>query len=164
MSIPKVPVFSVLFVCMGNICRSPTAHGVLRQRLHALGLGSRVRVDSAGTHDYHPGRPPDERSQAHALERGYDLSDLRARQIRAEDFGLHDLILTMDQGNLDLVLAQCPPAQAYKVQMFTSFCQRQSSVAVPDPYYGDAKAFDEVLDLVEDACEGLLQHVQQRLA
>lgn len=164
MTSPVTPGFSILFVCMGNICRSPTAHGVLRHRLGALGLGSRVRVDSAGTHDFHPGKAPDERSQTHALRRGYDLSDLRARQIRLEDFVRHDLILAMDQDNLDLVLGQCPPAQAHKVRLFTSFCLRQAVPSVPDPYYGQAEAFERVLDLVEDACDGLLQHVQTRLA
>lgn len=149
---------------MGNICRSPTAHGVLRHRLGVQGLSARVRVDSAGTHDYHPGRPPDERSQAHALRRGYDLSDLRARQIRAADFLHHDLILSMDQDNMERVRALCPPAHAHKLRLFTSFCLRHGDTEVPDPYYGEPAAFEHVLELVEDACDGLLQHVQQRLA
>src|SRR5450830_810734 len=95
--------FAVLFVCMGNICRSPTAHGVFRRKMIEHGLSRRVKVDSAGTHNYHPGSPPDKRSQAHAAKRGYDLSDLRARQIRDVDFERHDLILVMDLENLALV-------------------------------------------------------------
>lgn len=156
-------VYSILLVCMGNICRSPTAHGVLRHQLQAHGLATRVRVESAGTHGYHAGRPPDERAQAHAASRGYDLSDLRARQIRASDFERHDLILVMDRDNLSHVLAQCPPGQAHKVRRFTEFCLRQAADVVPDPYYGGDAGFEQVLDLVEDACAGLLQHVQQQL-
>jgi len=156
--------FSVLFVCMGNICRSPTAHGVFRHRVLAHDLAARVRVASAGTHDHHSGRPPDERAQEHAAQRGYDLSDLRARQIRPTDFERHDLILVMDNDNLARVLAQCPPAQRHKVRRLTEFCRQHQADAVPDPYFGGAQGFDDVLDLVEDACEGLLLHVQQRLA
>ncbi len=156
--------YSILFVCMGNICRSPTAHGVFRHRVAQQGLAARVRVESAGTHDYHPGRPPDERSQEHAARRGYDLSDLRARQIRASDFERHDLILTMDLDNLALVREQCPPQHLHKVRRFTEFCLGQQAEVVPDPYFGGPQGFEAVLDLVEDACAGLLQHVQQRLA
>jgi len=96
--------YSILFVCMGNICRSPTAHGVFRQMVIDQGLSAWVKVDSAGTHNYHPGSPPDERSQAHAAKRSYDLSDLRVRQIQNADFARHDLLLVMDMGNLALVL------------------------------------------------------------
>jgi protein-tyrosine phosphatase len=156
--------YSILFVCMGNICRSPTAHGVLRHRVAALGLASRVRVESAGTHDYHPGRPPDERTQEHAARRGYDLADLRARQIVAGDFERHDLILAMDRDNLALLRAQCPPQHMHKVRRFTEFCLRLEADVVPDPYFGGPQGFEVVLDLVEDACDGLLQHVQQGLA
>lgn len=156
--------YAILFVCMGNICRSPTAHGVFRQRVERSGLAARVRVESAGTHGYHSGRPPDERSQEHAARRGYDLSDLRARQIRVSDFDRHDLILVMDHDNLAEVQAQCPRAQLHKVRRFTEFCLTQKAAVVPDPYYGGAQGFENVLDLVEDACEGLLLHVQQQLA
>jgi protein-tyrosine phosphatase len=155
--------YSILFVCMGNICRSPTAHGVFRQQVARAGLAERVRVESAGTHNYHPGRPPDERSQEHAARRGYDLSDLRARQIRASDFERHDLILAMDWDNLALVQEQCPSAHQHKVRRFTEFCRELDATVVPDPYFGGPQGFEEVLDLVEDACAGLLQHVQQRL-
>lgn len=156
--------FAVLFVCMGNICRSPTAHGVFRHKVHQAGLAEVVRVDSAGTHNYHPGSPPDERSSRHASLRGYDLQDLRARQITELDFEAHDLILTMDWDNLALVQHQCPAQHQRKVKRFTEFCLRHSANEVPDPYYGGAQGFDHVLDLVEDASEGLLLHVQSVLS
>jgi len=151
--------YSVLFVCMGNICRSPTAHGVFRKKVIDQGLAHSVVVDSAGTHNYHPGSPPDERSREHATKRGYDLSDLRARQIEAIDFERHDLILVMDWDNLALVQEACPPAHQAKVRRLTEFCLVHESPVVPDPYFGGAKGFDHVLDLVEDACDGLLRHV-----
>ncbi|MBX3588425.1 MAG: low molecular weight phosphotyrosine protein phosphatase [Ramlibacter sp.] len=157
------PAVSVLFVCMGNICRSPTAHGVFRHQVAQAGLAAVVRVDSAGTHNYHPGEPPDERSQAHAARRGYDLSDLRARQLRDSDFEAHDLILVMDWDNLALVQEECPPQHQHKVRRFTEFCQHHTSPVVPDPYYGGAQGFEQVLDLVEDAGVGLLRHVARRL-
>lgn len=156
--------FSVLFVCMGNICRSPTAHGVFARRVSEQGLATRVRVESAGTHDYHVGRPPDERAQEHAARRGYDLSGLRARQIHGRDFERHDLILVMDGDNLARVQALCPPQQLHKLRRLTEFCLEQSAQVVPDPYYGGAAGFEQVLDLVEDACAGLLRHVQEQLA
>ncbi len=157
------PKYSVLFVCMGNICRSPTAHGVFRQKVINQGLAHLVFVDSAGTHNYHPNSPPDERSQAHAAKRGYDLSDLRARQIQDGDFDRYDLILVMDWDNLALVQDVCPPKHQTKVRRLTEFCRQHDSPVVPDPYYGGSQGFDQVLDLVEDACEGLIQHVRQRL-
>lgn len=153
---------SLLFVCMGNICRSPTAHGVMRHKVHALGLQPWIAVDSAGTHNYHPGSPPDARSQVHAAQRGYTLADLRARQVRAADFEVHDLILAMDADNLDLLHAQCPPQHQHKLQRLTAFCLRHESLVVPDPYYGGAQGFEQVLDLVEDACDGLIAHLRQR--
>jgi len=156
--------YSILFVCMGNICRSPTADGVFRQRVAEQGLGSVVQVDSAGTHNYHPGSPPDARSQAAAARRGYDLSGLRARQVKPADYTRFDLILAMDQDNLALLQADCPPAQQHKLRRLTEFCQQSSSAQVPDPYYGDASGFEQVLDLVEDACDGLLAHVRRQLA
>lgn len=156
--------YRVLFVCMGNICRSPTAHGVFARRVSEQGLATRVRVESAGTHDYHVGRPPDERAQEHAARRRYDLSGLRARQIHNRDFERHDLILVMDGDNLTRVQALCPPQQLHKLRRLTEFCLAQSADAVPDPYYGGAQGFEQVLDLVEDACAGLLRHVQEQLA
>lgn len=150
--------YSILFVCMGNICRSPTAHGVFEHKLRLAGLSHQVRVDSAGTHNFHPGSPPDDRSQEHALRRGYDLSHLRARQIAADDFDRHDLILVMDWDNLSLVEGICPPQHLPKLRRLTEFCLTSDQPVVPDPYYGAAGGFDQVLDLVEDACEGLLRH------
>jgi protein-tyrosine phosphatase len=122
-----------------------------------------VRVDSAGTHGYHVGDPPDARSQHHATLRGYDLSDLRARRIEEDDFTRHDLILAMDQGHLALLTQRCPPELRHKLQAFTRWCQRHSAAEVPDPYYGEARGFEQVLDLVEDGCAGLLAHVREQL-
>ena len=156
--------YSVLFVCMGNICRSPTAHGVFRQKVIEQGLALQVAVDSAGTHNYHPDSPPDERSQVHAAKRSYDLSDLRARQIQDEDFERYDLILVMDWENLALVEDVCPPTYLGKVRRLTEFCIQNDSPVVPDPYYGGSHGFDHVLDLIEDASEGLIKHVRQKVA
>lgn len=155
--------YSILFVCMGNICRSPTAHGVFLQKVKDRGLAHQIQVDSAGTHNYHPGNPPDERSQAHAVKRGYDLSALRARQISGSDFERHDLILAMDWDNLALIQEECPAEHLGKVRRLTEFCLKHDSPVVPDPYYGGKDGFEHVLDLVEDACEGLVQYVELRL-
>ena len=155
--------FSVLFVCMGNICRSPTAHGVFRRKVIDAGLVDRIKVDSAGTHNYHPGSPPDARSQVHAEKRGYDLSDLRARQIAEADFEHHGLILVMDWDNLALVQELCPNKHLGKVRRLTEFCLVHDAPVVPDPYYGGTQGFDHVLDLVEDACNGLLVHVKHKI-
>ncbi len=166
-AIPQVPStpsrFSVLFICMGNICRSPTAHGVFRDRVRRAGLEQVIHVDSAGTHNYHPGEAPDRRSQRAAAMRGYDLSDLRARQICDDDFERHQLLLAMDWDNLALTEALCPPTQRRKLRRLTEFCRRHDAAVVPDPYYGGDAGFMQVLDLIEDACDGLLAHVQQQL-
>ena len=154
-------IFSVLFVCMGNICRSPTAHGVFRQNVINHGLANRVRVDSAGTHNYHPGSPPDKRARVHAAKRGYDLSNLRARRIQDADFEDYDLILVMDWDNLSNIQDECPTEHQHKVRRLTEFCLKHEAQVVPDPYYGGNNDFETVLDLVEDACEGLLQFVKQ---
>lgn len=151
--------YKILLVCMGNICRSPTAHGVLRHRLHQAHLSGVVTVDSAGTHSYHVDAPPDARSQVHAQRRGYDLSDLRARQVMDDDFADADLILAMDWDNLALLQAECPPQHQLKLRRFAEFFKTSPQTVVPDPYYGGADGFDVVLDLVEDGCTGLLQHL-----
>jgi len=153
--------YSVLFVCMGNICRSPTAHGVFRHRVHQQGWQDWVQVDSAATHNYHPDSPADPRSQEHAAKRGYDLTDLRARQIQDADFETFDLILAMDWDNLALIQEQCPPQYLGKVRRLTEFCVTNTSAVVPDPYYGGDHGFEQVLDLVEDACDGLIEHVRR---
>lgn len=152
---------SILLVCMGNICRSPTAEGVLRHKLQAAGLLDRVRLDSAGTHDYHVGKAPDRRAQEAANRRGYDLSALRARQVSQRDFSDFDLVLAMDQDNYDSLLRACPREQRHKVRLFLSFSRRFTGQEVPDPYYGGSQGFDEVLDMVEDAAEGLIANLGQ---
>ncbi len=157
------PRFAVLMVCMGNICRSPTAEAVFRHRVQQAGLAAWVEVDSAGTHNYHPGSPPDDRSQHHAARRGYDLSALRARQIGPADYQRFDLILAMDWDNLALLQDDCPPEHQRKLRRFMEFAG-DSPPAVPDPYYGGAPAFDLVLDLVEQAADGLLAHVVKRIS
>jgi len=153
----------VLFVCMGNICRSPTAEGVFRQRLREAGLEHLVRLDSAGTHDYHVGRPPDPRAAQAAAGRGYDLTGLVGRQVGPRDFEEFDFILAMDQDNLANLRAICPPAQRHKLRLFLSFSARHTGQEVPDPYYGGPQGFDRVLDMVEDAADGLLAEIRAGL-
>ncbi len=155
--------FSVLFFCMGNICRSPTAHGVFRHKLRQRGLEDVVRVDSAGTHNYHPGDPPDRRSQRAAALRGYDLSDLRARQVSDDDFERHDLLLGMDWDNIALAEERCPPKYRRKLKRLAEYCRRHPATVVPDPYYGGDAGFTHVLDLIEDACDSLLDDLSRRL-
>jgi protein-tyrosine phosphatase len=154
--------YRILFVCMGNICRSPTAHGVMQSKLERLGWESWLHVDSAGTHNFHPDSPPDERSQKHAALRGYDLSALRARQVVDADFSTHDLILAMDSANLAQLRGRCPSEFQGKLRRVTEFCRNLESQDVPDPYYGGSEGFELVLDLVEDACEGLLMQASTR--
>ena len=153
--------FFVLFVCTANMCRSPTAHGIFKKKIAEHGLAPSVRVDSAGTHDFCIGEPPDARSREHAARRGYDISDLRARQIQDVDFESADLILVMDLSNLALVQQRCPPAHQGKVRKLIEFCRAASSEIVPDPYRGEPRDFEHVLDLIEDACEGLIWHVRE---
>ncbi len=142
----------ILFVCTGNICRSPTAEGVLRHLSRELGV--EVHVESAGTHDYHVGNPVDERAQKHAKERGYDLSAQRARQLRKRDFEEFDLIVAMDRGHLELLLRHCPAPHRAKLRMLVR------GHDVPDPYYGGPEEFEQVLDMVEAACLGLLHEIR----
>lgn len=151
---------SVLFVCLGNICRSPTAEAVLRQRVKASGLAEKLHIDSAGTGDWHIGKAPDPRSQAAALERGYDLSTLRARQVSAADFERFDYILAMDDANLADLKAMQPKDFAGHLGLFLAFHPGDVAPEVPDPYYGESAGFDHVLDLVEAASDGLLAHLR----
>ncbi|MEW6705929.1 MAG: low molecular weight protein-tyrosine-phosphatase [Pseudomonadota bacterium] len=153
----------ILMICMGNICRSPTAEGVLRHKLRQAGLEGRVEVDSAGTHGYHVGAPPDERAQHHALKRGYDLSSLRARKVRATDFDRFDLLLVMDDQNHEHLSQVCPEGRADRVRRLMEFAPQARSGHVPDPYCGGEDHFERVLDLVEEACDGLIEHLRQRL-
>ncbi|MGB7738990.1 MAG: low molecular weight protein-tyrosine-phosphatase [Steroidobacteraceae bacterium] len=152
----------VLFVCMGNICRSPTAEGVFREhvRRHAPELD--IEIDSAGTHDYHVGEPPDPRTIAAATRRGIDLTGLRARQVHDEDFERFDLILAMDQLNHATLLDRCPARHHVRIRTLLEFSGETAPADVPDPYYGGAKGFDDVLDLVESAAEGLLAEIRRR--
>lgn len=152
--------FSVLFVCTGNICRSPTADGVLRKLLQVGQMDVHVEVDSAGTLDYHTGEMPDARSQLHAKRRGYDLSVLRARPVKPEDFDQHDLILAMDRSHLAILERRCPPEKKHKLRLFLEFAQKSKTLEVPDPYYGGDDGFEHVLDLIEDACGGLLEYMR----
>lgn len=162
MSAPPARV-RVLMVCMGNICRSPTAEAVLRHKLRERGLEADVEVDSAGTHGWHEGAPPDYRSQHHARRRGYDLSGLRARRLRPVDYERFDLLLAMDWDNLALLEDGCPPAAQRKLRRLMEFAHSAELPVVPDPYQGGPDDFDRVLDLVEQACEGLIDHLAERL-
>ncbi|SOY85946.1 low molecular weight protein-tyrosine-phosphatase [Cupriavidus taiwanensis] len=154
--------YAILMCCMGNICRSPTAEGVLRAKLDAAGLAALVELDSAGTHEYHLGRAPDPRTQRHALQRGYDLSALRARKVGVPDFDRFDLILAMDRENLAGLLRLRPDA-GDKVRLLMSFATRHDADEVPDPYYGEGDGFERVLDYIEDACDGLVAELRRRL-
>lgn len=153
----------VLFVCTGNICRSPTAEGVLRKLAADAGLAHRIAVDSAGTHGYHAGEAPDARAQAHARRRGYDLSGLRARRFTREDFQAFDLILAMDREHHAILARLAPPSAGQKLRMMLEFARRPGGDEVPDPYYGGPDGFELVLDLIEDAAEGLLDHLKAEL-
>ena len=154
---------SVLMVCLGNICRSPTAQGVLQWQLAKEGLEQRVLVDSAGTHAYHVGEPPDPRARRAALQRGIDLSGQRARRVEREDLERFDYILAMDRENLAHLqaLASGRPVPGH-LGLFMGFARNWEEQEVPDPYYGGDRGFDRVLDMVEDASLGLLQHIRER--
>ena len=153
---------SVLFVCMGNICRSPTAEAVFRACVENAGLSGQIRIDSAGTHDYHIGDPPDTRAMRAARQRGYDMSALRGRQVGMEDFARFDYVLAMDRNNLAILQRLRPSDAAGHLGLFLEFASRHSQREVPDPYYGGADGFERVLDMVEDAAEGLLQHIRKQ--
>jgi protein-tyrosine phosphatase len=151
-------------VCMGNICRSPTAEGVMRHLVREAGLEDAMHIDSAGTIDYHVGSPPDERSARHARQRGYDLSSLRARQVHARDFERFDLILAMDWENLQELQLLCPREHEHKLRRLMEFAPPGLGDVVADPYYGGRDGFERVLDHVEAACEGLLGHLRTAVA
>jgi protein-tyrosine phosphatase len=151
----------VLFVCMGNICRSPTAEGVFRKLLDERAPGLDVQVDSAGTHAYHVGEPPDPRAQRAALRRGVDLSAQRARRVTEQDFTHFELVLAMDEQNHATLLEICPVEQRGRVRLLLEFAPHLGHNEVPDPYYGGSNGFEHVLDLVEEAAVGVLEHLRR---
>ncbi|VAW81019.1 Low molecular weight protein tyrosine phosphatase [hydrothermal vent metagenome] len=153
---------NILFICMGNICRSPTAQGVFESLVSEARLEDRVTTDSAGTHAYHVGKQPDRRATQAALQRGIDLSTQRARQVDPADFARFDYVLAMDNSNLDDLLSICPDEHRTKVRLFLDFAESGSS-DVPDPYYGSGQGFERVLDLVEEGARGLLDDVRERM-
>jgi protein-tyrosine phosphatase len=151
----------VLFVCLGNICRSPTAEGVLRHLVAQQAPHLKIEIDSAGTADYHIGAPPDLRSQSAALRRGIDISGLRARQVTQEDFARFDLILAMDRENLRELEAMKPVNSRASIKLFLDYAPDLNLRDVPDPYYRDAAAFEQVLDLTSAASRGLLASLEE---
>jgi protein-tyrosine phosphatase len=155
---------SVCFVCLGNICRSPIAEGVMLEHVRRAGLAERIVVDSAGTGDWHVGDAPDARAIAAAARRGYDLTELAARQVTAGDFKRFDLILAMDHKNLADLRRSCPPADAHKLALLMQFASRHQVRVVDDPYFGGVEGFERVMDHCEDACAGVLAELQARLA
>ncbi|WP_068634650.1 low molecular weight protein-tyrosine-phosphatase [Thauera butanivorans] len=149
----------ILFVCSGNICRSPTAEGIARHYIQTGGLGGLIEVDSAGTHGYHVGEAPDPRARKAAQQRGYDLSDLRARKLHVSDFQRFDLVLAMDRGHMEYMQRMCPEVYLPRLGLFMSYARGSELDEVPDPYYGGPKGFDTVLDLCESGVRGLLESV-----
>ena len=154
-------VARVLFVCMGNICRSPTAEGVFRDTLRTHAPELAVDVDSAGTHAYHVGEPPDRRACRAAARRGIDLSSQRARRVASDDFARFDLVLAMDEDNYRMLSDISPPRYRSRIRLFMEFAPEAGRRSVPDPYYGGSTGFEHVLDLVEEASLGLLAHLQK---
>ncbi|MEB5485626.1 low molecular weight protein-tyrosine-phosphatase [Burkholderia pseudomallei] len=152
---------AICFVCLGNICRSPTAEGVMRHQVAAAGLDGAIEIDSAGTVDWHVGEAPDARAQQAARARGYDLSALRARQIGDADFERFDLVLAMDGANLAALRKRCPPQYRGKVRLLMEFAGDGSAGDIADPYFGGARGFEQVLDQCEAACRGLLDSLRE---
>ncbi len=153
---------SVVFVCMGNICRSPTAEAVFRHYVDSAGMSGQITIDSAGTHDYHIGEKPDARAQRAARQRGYDMSDLRGRQVEEGDFRRFDYVLAMDSANLTVLQLMVPPDAGTLPRLFLDYARHHREREVPDPYYGGADGFERVLDMVEDAAQGLLEEIRQK--
>ncbi|MEI7431713.1 MAG: low molecular weight protein-tyrosine-phosphatase [Betaproteobacteria bacterium] len=157
-------MIKVLFVCMGNICRSPTAEGVFRRVLQLRKLEDKVEVSSAGTHGFHSGESPDRRAQEAAARRGYDLSRIRARKVSPQDLEYFDLILAMDHKTLVSLREICPLEHVERLGLFMDYSRNFNVAEVPDPYYGRGEGFDLVLDMIEDATNGLADYVKERLA
>jgi len=158
---PSQSSISVLFVCMGNICRSPTAEGVFRHYVNEAGLAGHIETDSAGTHAYHVGELPDRRARSAAERRGVSLDDIRARRVRDEDFERFDHVIAMDRDNLAVLIDRSDPAHHEKIRLFLEFAEGHGE-EVPDPYYGGTAGFERVLDMVEDASKGLLNALRER--
>lgn len=152
----------ILFVCMGNICRSPTAEGVFRHKVKQAGLEDLIHIDSAGTHAYHVGESPDNRAQGAARSRGVDLSTQRARKVNRNDFDEFDFVIAMDNSNYYDLESISEPHHQEKLYLFLDFARNASVSEVPDPYYGGNQGFENVLDLVEDASDGLIDHLKQK--
>ena len=159
-----MPAYRILFVCLGNICRSPTAEGVCRHLVTQRGWDHSVTVDSAGTSTWHAGEPPDRRSQEEARRRGIDLSAQRARGVTPSDFAHFDALLAMDADNLTALRKMCPPEHAHKLGRLLDHAPHQPMRDVPDPYYGGEDGFRRVFDLVEAGCHGFLQSIEAQLA
>lgn len=153
---------NVLMVCMGNICRSPLAHGLFEELVHREGLSERIIVDSAGTHAYHVGEAPDPRSQQTAERHGIDLSQQRARRVAQTDFDRFDYILAMDRDNYGMLISSSPSEHQHKIRLFLEFAPQRKEREVPDPYYGGAEGFDRVYDMVNEAAAGLLEEIRRR--
>ena len=152
----------VLFVCLGNICRSPTAEGVFRRYVVEAGLAENILIDSAGTHAYHIGEPPDQRAQETAARRGIDISGLRGRRATAADLDEFDYVLAMDQENLQNLLAISEEHHRQRIRLFLEFAEELDEKEVPDPYYGGPGGFDRVIDMIEEASAGLLANIRQK--
>lgn len=150
----------VLFVCLGNICRSPTAEGVFRDLVQREGLSDRIETDSCGTGGWHVGNPPDQRAQLEARRRGIKLDDLKARKTHDSDFEDFDFIIAMDNSNFKNLTAMSPPAHTSKIHMFLAFAPDLGITEVPDPYYGGDSGFSDVFDMIDAASNGLLQHIR----
>ena len=159
---PIGPRIRVLFVCLGNICRSPMAEGIFRNLVVAQGLADRIEIDSAGTHAYHVDAPPDARAQAALRARGMDISSLRGRQVRAEDFLHFDYVLAMDRENLENLRTMAPAGRHDMARLFLDYANNHQAQEVPDPYYGGPAGFDAVFGLCQDAAQGLLADIRVR--
>jgi len=153
---------SVLFVCMGNICRSPTAQGVFSRLVEDYSLSDIIEIDSAGTHAYHIGEQPDARASAAALNRGIDLSSQQARRVSPDDFERFDYVLAMDNDNYEILVTSCPSGLESRLRLFMDFAPDLETREVPDPYYGGGSGFERVLDLIEQASEGLLMEIRRQ--
>jgi len=152
---------SILFVCTGNICRSPTAESIFRKLAADAGMSEAILAESAGTHGYHIGEPPDPRAQGAAALRGYDLSRLRARRVDRSDFQRFDLIIAMDRGHFAMLSGMAQPSTAHKLRLMMSYASAFQDKDVPDPYYGGPQDFERALDMLEDAARGLLESLSQ---